>query len=122
MRENQTSAEAKLWQRLRNRQLDGFKFVRQLPIDGYFADFACREARIVVEIDGMTHGTPDDLESDTAREQALAQAGYRVFRVTNTDVYENVDGLLEALRVVLSAVPHPDPLPQRVKNTLGERE
>ena len=122
LRENQTSAENMLWQRLRNRQLAGFKFVRQLHIDGYYADFACREARVVVEIDGMTHGTPSDVESDAAREQSLGKAGYRVFRVTNTDVYETIEGVQEALLAFLAAAPHPNPLPQRVKNTLGERE
>jgi len=122
LRENQTSAEAKLWQRLRNRQLCGLKFVRRLPIADYFADFACREAQVVVEIDGVTHATVSETLSDTARELALRQEGYRVFRVSNTDVYDNIVGVLEALAAFAAAAPHLNPLPQRVKSTLGERE
>ncbi|RUO98376.1 DUF559 domain-containing protein [Hyphomicrobium sp.] len=56
-RANGTSAEDTLWFQLRDRHLGGFKFLRQFPIEQYFVDFACREQRLIVEIDGGTHGT-----------------------------------------------------------------
>jgi very-short-patch-repair endonuclease len=56
LRSQPISAEAKLWAKLRNRQLGGFKFVRQAPIGPYFADFLCRERKVIVEVDGGTHG------------------------------------------------------------------
>ncbi|HEX6611693.1 MAG TPA: DUF559 domain-containing protein [Hyphomicrobiaceae bacterium] len=97
LRDTQTSAEERLWSHLRNRQLGGFKFVRQLPIGQAFADFACRDRKLVVEVDGGTHSTAAELSHDARRSEMLAQRGYRVFRVHNTDVYENIDGVLDAI-------------------------
>jgi very-short-patch-repair endonuclease len=57
LRSQPISAEARLWAHLRNRQLGGYKFVRQMPIGPYFADFVCRECMVVVEVDGGTHSS-----------------------------------------------------------------
>ena len=97
LRANDTSAEAKLWTELRNRQLGDLKFVRQAPVGDYFVDFLCRERMVVVEIDGGTHSTDADLASDAARSEELSRLGYRVFRVSNADVFEQMDEVLEAL-------------------------
>ena len=97
LRANETSAEAKLWSELRNRQLAGLKFVRQAPVGYYFADFLCRERRIIVEIDGGTHSTVEELASDAAREAELHRLGFRVFRAWNDEIYDNIDGVLDAL-------------------------
>ena len=99
LRANQTDAETKLWHRIRNRQISGFKFVRQEPIGRYICDFVCREQSLVVEVDGGQH-----LESkrDEVRDRYLAEQGYRVMRFWNNDVLSNIDGVLlvldEALR------------------------
>ncbi len=97
LRANDTSAEAKLWAELRNRQLGDLKFVRQAPVGEYFVDFLCRERRVVVEIDGGTHSTDWELVRDAVRSDALSELGYRVFRVSNANVFENLDEVLEAL-------------------------
>ena len=97
LRSQPISAEAKLWSELRNRQLCGFKFVRQVPVGHYYADFLCRERKVIVEVDGGTHGTESELARDGARSRELAALGYRVFRVHNIDVYENIDRVLDAL-------------------------
>jgi very-short-patch-repair endonuclease len=97
LRSQPISAEAKLWAKLRNRQLGGLKFVRQAPIGPYFADFLCRERRIVVEVDGSTHGTEAELAGDAARTAEFGRLGYRVFRVRNIDVFENIERVLDAL-------------------------
>jgi len=97
LRANDTSAEAKLWAELRNRQLGDLKFVRQAPVGGYFADFLCRERSVVVELDGGTHSTDAELARDAARSEALSGRGYRVFRVSNADVFEHMDEVLAAL-------------------------
>ncbi|RUT30123.1 endonuclease domain-containing protein [Arsenicitalea aurantiaca] len=94
LRLNSTDAEAKLWSRLRNRQLCGLKFVRQHPVGRYVADFACRERDLIVELDGGQHA---DSASDEVRTAALAEHGYRGVRFWNNDVLENIDGVLEAL-------------------------
>ena len=67
LRRSTTAAEAQLWRMLRGRRLLGRKFVRQLPIGPFFADFACREAKLVVEIDGATHSTDAEAASDASR-------------------------------------------------------
>ena len=91
------SAQERLWSHLRNRNLNGWKFVRQMPVDNCFVDFACREHKIVVEIDGGTHATPDELVRDARRTAKLEELGYRVFRVRNDEVYHNIDGVLDTL-------------------------
>ena len=97
LRDAQSSAEAKLWECLRSRQLGGFKFVRQSAIDPFFADFVCRERKLVVEIDGGTHSTDDEMRSDAQRDARFSELGYRVLRIRNVEVYENIDGVLESL-------------------------
>lgn len=97
LRSNATSAEERLWTALRARRLDGRKFVRQCPIGPFFADFACRELKIIVEVDGGTHGTEDEVARDSARAAYLEDQGFRIFRATNQEVYDNLDGVLDAL-------------------------
>jgi very-short-patch-repair endonuclease len=103
LRSRSISAEAKLWFHLRNRRLGGHKFVRQMPIDPYFADFVCRERKIVAEVDGGTHSTDAELAHDHRRTRHLEQLGYRVFRISNDDVYNNLDGVLDGLLAFIEA-------------------
>jgi len=102
LRRDATSAERKIWAGLRDRQLGGHKFVRQERIGPYYADFACREARLIVEIDGETHSTEAELAGDKAREDFLRHQGYRIVRFTSGEVYEQTDRVLEAILVALS--------------------
>ncbi len=102
LRDGRSSAEEVFWQHIRNRQLDGFKFARQCPVGSYFADFVCREQKLIVEIDGGTHSTASEASADATREAKLAELGYRVFRVRNDEVYDNLDGVLDALLVELT--------------------
>ncbi|MGO4682273.1 endonuclease domain-containing protein [Hyphomicrobium sp. 2TAF46] len=103
LRSKATAAEDKLWFHLRDRRLGGFKFVRQFPIENYFADFACRDARLIVEIDGGTHDAPSELANDSKRTQTLMALGYEVVRVHNNDVCENIDGVLDQILAALTA-------------------
>ncbi|MEZ5923712.1 MAG: DUF559 domain-containing protein [Hyphomicrobiaceae bacterium] len=101
---SQTSiAERKLWSALRNRQLDGRKFVRQAPVDIYFADVLCREAKLIIEVDGATHGSDTERAADAERTAKLAALGYRVLRFDNIDVIENLAGVLDAIADALRA-------------------
>jgi very-short-patch-repair endonuclease len=76
LRRDQSEAERVLWRRLCDCGLAGFKFVRQAPIGPFFADFACREAKLVVEVDGATHSTDEELRRDRRREEFLRAQGY----------------------------------------------
>src|SRR5260221_14259457 len=109
-RREATGAESKLWQQLRARQIEGHKFVRQEPIGPYFADFVCRAQRLIIEVDGATHSTPEELASDARRTEFLGRLGYRVIRFTNVDIYESLDWVIEKILEALSeAAPHPPP-------------
>jgi very-short-patch-repair endonuclease len=97
LRAQQIPAEARLWTKLRGRRFAGHKFIRQAPIGPYFVDFLCRELKVVVEIDGATHGNDVEVRRDAERTEALRNCGYRIFRASNIDVYENMEGVLESL-------------------------
>ena len=103
-----TPAKFVLWTRIRGRQLGGFKFVRQAPIDRYYVDFVCRERRIIIELDGGQHS---DCAEDRKRDRELSALGYRVIRIWNNDGIENLDGVLQTLLSELQGTPHPAPLP-----------
>ena len=75
LRRNSTLAEARLWEQLRAKRLDGVKFVRQHPIGPYVGDFACRTHRLVVEVDGATHSTDTEMNHDARRTEFLAAQG-----------------------------------------------
>jgi very-short-patch-repair endonuclease len=97
LRAAQTSAEARLWRALRNRRLAHWKFRRQHPIDRYIVDFVTLDGKLIVEVDGATHGSAAELARDAQRTRILESLGYAVVRVTNLDVYENMDGVLEMI-------------------------
>ena len=94
LRADQTDTEHLLWSRLRARRLEGEKFVRQIQIDGYVADLACRSARLAIELDGGQH----DAARDAARTAIIEKYGYRVLRFWNNDVIADLDAILEAIR------------------------
>jgi very-short-patch-repair endonuclease len=86
--------ERRLWQMLRSRHIEGLKFVRQHPIGPYFADFACREMRLVVELDGGQHA---DNAYDARRDAFMTSQGYTVLRFWNTDIVENIEGVIQRI-------------------------
>ena len=98
LRVNQTDAETVLWNRIRNRQIDGHKFARQVPILGYICDFVCREKLLIVEVDGGQHS---ESAADEIRDRRLAEDGYRVLRFWNNDVLGNVEGVLVTIQAEL---------------------
>ena len=100
----------RLWSILRDRQLDGCRFRRQAPIGAYIADFACFSHRLVIEVDGGQHAAA---RSDGQCTRWLESQGFRVVRYWNNEVFENLEGVGEAIRETLRAsTPHPGPPPQ----------
>jgi very-short-patch-repair endonuclease len=98
LRANQTDAETVLWNRIRNRQIDGHKFARQVPIGRYVCDFVCREKRIIIEVDGGQHA---ESTADAIRDRHLITEGYRVLRFWNNDVLGNLEGVLTTIQTEL---------------------
>ncbi|MFZ3105205.1 MAG: endonuclease domain-containing protein [Smithella sp.] len=96
LRKRPTDAEKVLWKQLQRKQIEGFKFRRQQPIDNYIVDFVCFEKRIVIEVDGGQHATQS--EDDIARDTYLRQQGFKVLRFWNNEVLQNINGVLEVIR------------------------
>jgi len=94
LRRRSTEAERKLWALLRDRRLAEFKFRRQVPVGRYVADFACYEARLIVELDGRQHA---ESVRDKIRDAELERRSFQVVRVWNNDLSQNHDGVLEAI-------------------------
>jgi very-short-patch-repair endonuclease len=95
LRKSPTDAERILWQRLRRRQLAGYKFRRQHSVGPYICDFACLDGFIVVELDGSQHAEQSDY--DTRRDSFLRSRGFRVLRFWNQDVLARTSVVLETI-------------------------
>jgi very-short-patch-repair endonuclease len=112
-----TPQEKILWSHLRGRRFESFKFRRQMWLAGFVADFACPQARLVVEADGSQHA--DDEAYDAAREATFAGLGWRTLRFWNNEINSDLEGVLAAIRVALPSPSHdaahrgPLPLPYR---------
>ena len=106
LRRRMTDAEVILWSRLRRETVHGKRFRRQHPIGPYIGDFVCVPAWLVVEVDGATHSSDAEQTHDRRRDAYLRDRGWRVFRVTNDDVYKNLDAVLEG---IARQIPPPPP-------------
>jgi len=98
LRHNATSAEATLWNYLKNKQLDGRKFRRQHSIGNYVVDFYCASGKLAVELDGVGHFTSVGLENDDVRDAFMKEQGVRVLRFENRLVFEEIEYVLEKIR------------------------
>ena len=101
LRHNLTPAEALLWKNLQKSKLDGKKFRRQHSIGPYIVDFYCPECRVIVELDGAGHFGLLGAERDEARTRFLSRFGTRVLRFENKEVFGNLEGVLETIRLAL---------------------
>jgi very-short-patch-repair endonuclease len=98
LRQVNNDAEYALWAELRGRRMNGHKFVRQFPIGKYFADFACREYNLVIELDGSQHA---DSDYDEKRNQFMNEQGWSVLRFWNADIFRVRTALLDTIVAVL---------------------
>jgi very-short-patch-repair endonuclease len=102
LRKNDTEAERRLWEVIRNRRLGNFKFVRQLSVGPYVADFACRDCKLIVEVDGATHGSNTEVGYDERRSAYLREQGFHVLRFWNDDVYAGLPDVCDAILLALA--------------------
>jgi very-short-patch-repair endonuclease len=98
-------AEARLWSRLRARQVLGRKFRRQYSVGPFSLDFYCVEEKLAIELDGDSHFSPEARESDAQRQHFIESFGIRFLRFTNHEVYDNLDGVLEVIADAVQAGP-----------------
>jgi very-short-patch-repair endonuclease len=85
LRKSSPDAELAMWRALRDRQLDGYKFRRQRPIGRFFADFACIDAMLIVELDGGQHSEPEAMAADEQRTTELRRLGFQVLRFSDRE-------------------------------------
>jgi len=104
LRKNQTPAESLLWSKLRSRQLSGFKFRRQHPLDRYILDFYCSEAHLAIEIDGGQHADDATLKRDNLRTEYLNENGIHVIRFWNDDVLKHLDEVIAEINASLNEI------------------
>ena len=110
LRGKMPDAERLLWWKLREANRNGFHFRRQVPIRGYFADFAEHSAKLALELDGDQHGEAGRHAHDAARDRVIVAEGYCVLRFPNEQVFRDLDGVTEAIvQRVLQRRPPPDP-------------
>jgi len=96
-RKNPTEAEDKLWQELRNRKIEGHKFRRQHPIEGYIPDFVCLDRKLIIEIDGGYHSESEQAQYDVARTKWLDEYKYTLLRFTNEEVLNQTATVLKKI-------------------------
>jgi very-short-patch-repair endonuclease len=95
MRRQPTEPERRLWQRLRRKQLGGYKFRRQQPLGSYIVDFYCHEACLIVEVDGDSHAFQEAYDAE--RTAWLEGEGHKVIRFWNVEVMQNLEGVLQVI-------------------------
>ena len=93
LRVNMTEAEKLLWEKLRVKQLKGYQFYRQKTIGNYIVDFYCPKAKLVIELDGGQHYSPEGKAKDRERDGYMKDIGLRVIRFSDKKVFENTQGI-----------------------------
>ncbi len=100
-----TQAEDVLWNLVKTKKLEDYKFRRQHIIGNYIADLVCLDKRLVVEVDGLIHQLPENLESDSIRTKWLTDQGFKVLRVTNEEVLSKTEETLALISSTLNNQP-----------------
>jgi very-short-patch-repair endonuclease len=107
LRKVMTPAEEVLWKALRNRRLNNLKFRRQQPVKYYVPDFYCHEKRLAIEVDGRIHDKADHKLYDTDRTFILNDLGITVIRFRNEMILENIDEVLNKIKIIAEKLTHP---------------
>jgi len=102
LRKSMTPAEKVLWERLRNKQVKGFRFRRQHPLKDFIVDFFCYEAMLAIEVDGSVHQDSYQMERDEQRTLIMKRLGIKEVRFTNEEVFGQIDQVIERIESELS--------------------
>jgi len=99
LRQNMTLSEILLWDRLKSKQILGFQFSRQRPIDNYIVDFYCKDLMLAIEVDGDSHDHTEVQEYDHIRQKRLEKLGVRFLRFEDMDIKKNIEDVVEAIEL-----------------------
>ena len=100
LRNDSTTSEIKLWKFLKGKQMCGYDFHRQKPLDNYIVDFFCNELMLAIEIDGISHEGRENY--DKKRQEKLESRGIRFLRFDDNDVFYNIEKVLDAIEKWIS--------------------
>jgi 5-methyltetrahydrofolate--homocysteine methyltransferase len=101
LRAEQSGAETLLWQQLRDRRLGGHKFRRQFAIGRFIVDFYCPKTKLVIEVDGKIHESPEAAAADRERDEELHAKGFTVLRIQNDEILENTETVVTRILATL---------------------
>ncbi len=101
LRNSSTKAEIKLWNYLKGKQLKGYDFHRQKPIDNYIVDFFNNKLMLAIEIDGYTHGFEETFKRDMDKVKRLNELGITVLRFLDEDVMKNIEGVISSIEKLI---------------------
>ncbi|HQY52990.1 MAG TPA: endonuclease domain-containing protein [Ignavibacteria bacterium] len=98
LRNNMSKAEQILWQRLRKRQINGKRFLRQFSVEKYVVDFYCQELKLAIEVDGNTHNTLEEIEQDKVRQKRIEIYGIEFIRFRNEEIFSDIENVLDKIK------------------------
>ena len=101
LRKSMTPAEKVLWNKLRNRQVKGFRFRRQHPLKDFIVDFFCYDAMLVIEVDGSVHDDHYQHERDLQWTQILMRSGIKEIRFKNDEVLNDLENVIKRIEIEL---------------------
>ena len=116
LRKNSTKAEIILWQKLKRKQMYGYDFHRQKPIDNYILDFYCYELNLVIEVDGYSHEFLEVYQKDTIKEMKMLELGINVLRFTDNQVLKDTENVLRAIEFYIEEFEKHTPNPSQEGN------
>ncbi len=101
LRKESTRSEVLLWKELKGKFEEKYDFQRQKPLDEFIADFFCHELQLVIELDGITHDWEETMGNDEVKERRLNELGLNVLRFPDDEVSENIDGVVDTIRLYI---------------------
>ncbi len=114
-----TKAEACLWKFvLKAKQMKGYQFRRQRPVLNYIADFMCKELKLVIEVDGLTHHCEETVVKDKMKEKELMKAGFRVLRFADDELLNQIEDVVRNIEMVVEEIEESTPLIPRQRGRL----
>ncbi len=116
LRNNSTKAEIILWQKLKRKQMYGYDFHRQKPIDNYILDFYCYELNLLIEVDGYSHEFLEVYQKDTIKEKKMLELGINVLRFTDNQVLKDTENVLRAIEFYIENFEKHTPNPPQEGN------
>lgn len=101
LRNNSTKSEILLWLQLKGKQMRGYDFHRQKPIDNYIVDFFCIELMLAIELDGYSHQNIETYEKDKQKDKRLNELGVYVLRFEDKEIYHDMQNVLRAVEIYI---------------------